>query len=287
MSCGARTSPLLGGYLATDASVEDAPLDVTPDVVAADVAPDSPVPPGCDAGAREVWLLSDLGQLFGFYPETLTVEARARVNCGPPLNSMTVSRRNVGYASAHEGGLFTVDLLTGFCMPTPFDPVRYGITSYGMGFVADPVPAGERLYVVPHDALDRVNILGTIDVYGTFDFTEIGRFEPPLPPTEVSGTSDGRLYAVHVGDASTNGEAFLIDKTSGAVLDRFELPIDRRVYHAFHFAFWRGSFYIFIAYETDLHSRVIRYTPGDRQAEEIAIVEPIVVGAGVSTCAPL
>lgn len=272
--CGARTSLESGTAPPFDASASDAPVT------------DGHVPPGCDAGAREVWLLSNDDQLYVFDPLLVTVELRSQLDCPGGMNSMSVSRKDVGYVGAQNGSMFTVDLQTGHCTPTSFDPARYGLSSYGMGFVADPVPAGERLYIAPQDPAGQVNALGTVDVFGSFAYAEIGRFDPPLPPTEVTGTGDGRLYGVHVSDGVSNGELMQIDKTSAAILERVTLPVDR-MYSAFDFAFWGGSFYIFMTYQGEDFSHVIRYTQGQGDPVEIATLAPVIIGAGVSTCAPL
>ena len=57
------------------------------------------------------------------------------------------------------------------------------------------------------------------------------------------------------------------------------------------FAFWGGDFYLFTCpfsgpTQSCTSSRVTRFRPGDKSITQVGSYRGIIVGAGVSTCAP-
>ncbi len=103
---------------------------------------------------------------------------------------------------------------------------------------------------------------------------------------ELTGTGDGRLFAFYfyspIGQPYYLGE---IDKSTGSVIAPTLLtgvPIGG----GFAVAFWGGDFYFFTA--PGGTTQVTRYRPADGSyASVAALAGAIVVGVGVSTCAPL
>ncbi len=228
-----------------------------------------------------IYLLSNEEDLYTFSPDTFTTTAIGAIDCGENLNTMTVGRSGA-FVAAFDGSLYQVDLETTSCRETAFDPSQLFGDKYGMGFVADDSPSGETLYITEEQDLAVVDRLSSIDLE-TFALTTVGFFDPPLPPTELTGTRDGRMFGFHV--ATTDGRARLveIDPTRVEVLGGVALPIGLN-WQAFDFAFYRGYFYLFIATHGAEGARVLRYDPTGDVVDDVGRVEFPVIGAGVPTC---
>jgi hypothetical protein len=241
--------------------------------------PPQPEPPTCE-GEDAIYLLSNTEELYTFAPDTLTTNRVGEVDCGPNLNTMTVGRSGA-FVAASDGELFAVDLDTGTCSPTGFDPAQLSGEKYGMGFVADDSPEGESLYIT--EELDSVvSRLSKIDTY-TFELTTVGSFDPVLPPTELTGTSDGRMFGFHIATDSGRARLIEIDPIRVEVMEGVELPIGLD-WQAFDFAFYKSRFYLFISTDGEDTSRVLRYNLNGGLVEDIGAVPFPVIGAGVSTC---
>ncbi len=104
---------------------------------------------------------------------------------------------------------------------------------------------------------------------------------------ELTGTGDARLFAYFTTSPVTVAQ---IDKTTGVAMPPDKLngvspPSD------WAFSFWGGDFYLYAAPNGNLdgNSSVIHYTPATKTVDT-AYVKDVgfaIVGAGVSTCAPL
>jgi hypothetical protein len=152
--------------------------------------------------------------------------------------------------------------------------------TFGMGFATKGVGPDEDLYI----ASTAESLLGKIDVSGTFGLTNVGLFNPALLNAELTGTGDGRLY----GFFTTIPEATLakIEKSSASTSENRALD-GVSTGSAWAFSFWGGDFWFYTSFGepssvTRLHA----------QTGEIEVVKQDVggfriVGAGVSTCAPL
>jgi hypothetical protein len=267
---------------ALDASI-DAPPDAAPDVLP-DAPPDVDVPPGCDAGDDSIVLLTEDAQLYRFDPETVTTSLVGQLGCDAFFNSMSVSRTGRLYLSSEIGELYTADVDTLACEKTPFDASQVKYIRYGMGFTADDVPAGETLFIAPRNDLGQVDRLARIDL-DDYELHVVGYFPVPVPAAEVKGTSDGRLFLIHVGTDTENARLVEVDKDTAMLGNAIELPVGAN-YQAFDFAFWNGAFYVFVSLFGEESATVYRYTP-DGALEVLGAVPVVAVGAGVSTCAPL
>jgi hypothetical protein len=263
--CGSRTGLPLGEDTAPEAGVE-AGLDAAP---------------ACPPGSALVLLLSDAEELYAIDLPTLTTRTIGPVACGTNLNTMAVSRARQAYVGSMTGALFAVDPDTAACTPTPFDPAQVEHHKFGMGFILDDSTAGERPYI----AVEYAGIatwLGAIDTE-SYRVTRIGSIVPTLPMTELIGTADRRAYGFSAGQ----GEALLVefDLASARWQRITSLPFGPTS-ASLDFAFWGGAFYLFLAPAGAAGSSVYRYRRGDPAPELIGELDLVVVGAGVSTCAP-
>jgi hypothetical protein len=80
-----------------------------------------------------------------------------------------------------------------------------------------------------------------------------------------------------------------IDKTSGAVSDTYELPeLGTGPTEAWAFAFWGGDFWIFLKDVSDASTNIWKIETDDRSVTTaVPDTGKKIVGAGVSTCAPV
>ncbi len=152
-----------------------------------------------------------------------------------------------------------------------------------MGYVSDgPKATTEKLFVAGADNRS----LATLDVSQSPAWHPVGTVGPESSqPPELTGTADGQLFAFFP-DAKG---AFIqqLDRHSGKGVGRRMLvgSPDGTV-NGWAFAFWGGVFYVFVT--IDDNSMVIAV---DRKTGNHRIIREHlpyrIVGAGVSTCAPL
>jgi hypothetical protein len=223
--------------------------------------------------------------LHRFDPTTVTTSLVGQLGCGTSFNSMSVSRSGRLYLSTGAGELYIADADTLECEKTPFDAGQVSFRPYGMGFTADDVPGGESLFIAPRNMAERVEWLGRVDL-DDYELEIVGYFSSPIPAAEVKGTSDGRLFLIHVSSSTENARLVEVDKDTAALGAAIELPVTEN-YRAFDFVFWSGAFYVFVTLAGETSATVYRYAPAQGSLEVLGSVPVVAVGAGVSTCAPL
>ena len=101
----------------------------------------------------------------------------------------------------------------------------------------------------------------------------------------VTGTGDGRLFAYYT---KTTGQtvSFVgeIEKNTAQVIAADQLDVDQG--NGYAFAFWGGDFYLFTGQGGAAGSVVTRFRPADKSTTVVGSYPALIVGAGVSTCAP-
>ena len=320
-ACGSRTGLLVpvehdGGPAEAGADVADAMDSTLPDVIEEpDVfdAPEEPdtfipfdAPDECpDAGSTLIYVITSSvpNTLMSFYPPTASFNTIGTIQCPDPGGttpfSMAVSRAGIAYVLFQDGSLFRVSTKTAACQPTPFDPTQ-GVfpTPFGMGYSADMSDAGpvndggETLYLAGDPGgLMAIGanpvVLGSLDTT-TFLSHPIATVVPPIFASELTGTGSGQLFGFYSMVPITGGTPAAatigqIDKTTGHVTMSTNLPAIN-IAGGWAFAFWGGDFYTFTA--PGGSTVVQRYRPSDGSVVTVASLSGVVVGAGVSTCAP-
>lgn len=300
VACGARTG--LNFYHTqseepADAAVEmveadavhEVRLDVTLDRAReADVAreplPDVYKNDCTDPSIQYIYVFTEKSNLYSFHPASLAFAFLGTLGCATASTpfSMAVDRKGVGYVEYDDGSLFRVSLISASCQPTPWLPRTDGFTMFGMGYSTDQGGPSEKLYVANSGfATSTSPRLGWIDTT-TFRVNMVGQI--PDGGMELTGTGDGRLFGFFQGSSSGSAHLVALDKTDGSYLDDTLLP-GVTLGHGWAFAFWGGDFWFFTS--PGANSIVTRYVP---TTGEIAVVtelsSEIIVGAGVSTCAP-
>jgi hypothetical protein len=271
-----------------DAAVErDA--EAEPDVPNEASFRDVPVVDMCpDAGSTLIYLLTEGNALYSFYPPTLAFTEIGLIDCPGDTTpfSMAVDRRGIAYSVFQDGLLFRLDTASAACEATKFVPGQNGFNTFGMGFVANTGDAGETLFVAEATAgMGKPNSKGlaTIDT-ASFDLSVVGSFTPPIPGPELTGTADGTLYAFFTNATGSGSEIVQVDKTSANIIKTYPLQVGSPD-DAYAFAFYGGVFWVFTSEGST--TQVTRFDPATSTEMLVTNLDAVVVGAGVSTCAPM
>lgn len=245
----------------------------------------------CGANDVElIYVVDNSNTLLAFDPRKLPEDPFRKIGtlaCDRTSSpfSMAVDRTGIAWVLYTTGVLYRVSIFDAHCLARAARP-RGAPPTFGMGFVTDgPKATTEKLFVVADTAEP---VLATIDttVFPTrwTGVTRLAAHEGRNP--ELTGTSEGKLYGYFPGDP---GRGFVqeVDRASGALTGpRWSLPGDRGQVNAWAFAFWGDVFYVFLTLEGANEVHAISRKTGEH--EQIRTRTPYrVVGAGVSTCAPL
>jgi hypothetical protein len=195
---------------------------------------------------------------------------------------MAVDQNAVAWVLYEDGQLFQVDTTTAACQSTSFAVGQQGFLQFGMGFVFNPTTGLDTLYISGGSTqLPTPQPLGTV-AFPSLTATTIGTVSIGFP--DLTGTGDGELWGfVPPYDSVTNQSVLAqLDPTTGATLASFPLPtLDFT--SSWAMKFWGGSFWIFIdnsVYAVDRTTQILSEPlPNDSPRS--------IVGAGVSTCAPV
>lgn len=310
-ACGDRTGLLVG--------TEESPADAGPDGVVhrdagrdagdAEAASDAlpPVdgsfhdvlPPNIcpDAGSTLIYVITEQNELYSFYPPTLAFSKIGNIACPAPAMdspfSMAVDRKGTAYSVFISGALFELSTATAACKPTSFAPGQHGFGTFGMGYTANTAgDAGETLYVAEGNVTisPRPNSQGlaSIDTQA-FVLSYVAPFTPPIPGPELTGTGDGRLFGFYTNADTPGSHIIEIDRTTGRLLADSPLQVGDPS-DAYAFAFWGGVFWVFTAAPvgaTGGPTTVTRFDPSTGSESNVTTLPSTIVGAGVSTCAPV
>jgi hypothetical protein len=258
---------------------------------------------GCSDAARLVYVLSDENDLYSFRPDRREFTRIGRLDCPTSLspNSMAIDRQAVawvnyvdsdGFGDDTAGLVYRVSTADAHCTSDAPFSLPDGWYRLGMGFSTDSVEgADETLYVTgTAGPFSSSPGLGFIDRM-TLRLTPIGRFSGSLRDenAELTGTGDGRLFGFFT---TTPVQVARIDKVTAAISSAQSLP-QVETPAAWAFSFWGGDFYLYTApdpiEDPSRTSNVTRYRPSDGSvdASYMTNVGFRIVGAGVSTCAPI
>jgi hypothetical protein len=256
----------------------------------------------CGENADLIYLVDEQYRLLSFNPRDdlneLKVIGNLSCPAGPSFDggtatpfSMSVDRQARAWVLYNSGEIFWVSTKDASCKPSGFKVAQKGFETFGMGFVSDSVGSdSETLFITggAHNTPGMGN-LGSIDPM-TLQVTSIG----PLPVTEygpeLTGNGKAELWGYFPG--VNNTFAAQLDKTSGMPLNHWFMPPLTGSVVAWAFAHWGGRFYLFVTVQDSMsgmnNSQVFLFTPTDGHVTNILSFLPYtIVGAGVSTCAPV
>jgi hypothetical protein len=163
------------------------------------------------------------------------------------------------------------------CKATTFVTDQAGFHTFGMGFVAD-VAGGsaETLYVADYAGTG----LGKIDTT-TLNLSFVGDYGDALGAAELTGTGTARLFAFF---DQTPIDVAELNKSTGKVL-KLKSVSGLTVGSGWAFAHWGGDFWLFTAPSGS--SQITQYSFDTGTSTVVkSDLGFVIVGAGVSTCAP-
>jgi hypothetical protein len=269
-ACGARTQLL-------DDSNRLPGIEVTP----------TPVNDCPDPTQTLVYAISESNALYSVYPPTFTLTKIGTIDCpaerGATPFSMAVDRQGIADVVFDDGELFRVSTATASCEAVSYTPNQDGFLTFGMGFATDADGTTDTLYI-SSDMQEGSAARGLASVDSSYVVHPIGSLSPAVG-AELTGTGGGQLFGFY-SHTDNLGPTYIgeIDKTRAVILAETPLPGVVQG-NGWAFAFWGGDFYVF----TSPHgggSTVSRYRSSDASLTTIATLDDLIVGAGVSTCAP-
>jgi hypothetical protein len=251
----------------------------------------------CVAAAKYIYTLDVNNTLSQFDPQTKQFVDMGTLACegaeGNAPYSMSVDRSAHAWVVYTDGALYTVDIVNGLqCTRTAWaSPDSLG--EFGMGFSTD-VSGGANDTLFVAAGTTSVTPIGTtsnaklaaIDT-GTLDATVIGALGGA---PELTGTSSAQLWGWFPDASSPTIEQ--LDKTSGAAITTFRSSLSglAGTPHYWAFAFWGGDFWVFLQRSLPEETATQIYQV-DGTTGAIVTTTPTgtrsILGAGVSTCAPL
>ena len=257
----------------------------------------------CASGAELVYVVDESYHLQSFDPSKLDTQPFTligSIDCGAQYPSyvsgdtaypysMSVDRNAVGWVLYSSGELFRVSTADASCQATGFARGQMGMELFGMGFVSDaPGSASEKLFISGGPATQIGDgRLAVLDV-GALSVAPVGALALSQYSPELSGTGAAELYGYFPG---LDMYVARIDKGSAQNQQTWAMTSLTGNVRAWAFAQWGGLFWIFVSHEslTDPfpNSQVYRLDPQTGESEVVLDHLPdMIVGAGVSTCAP-
>lgn len=263
---------------------------------------------GCSEAAKLVYVLSTDNAIWSFAPAKKEFTFLFSLNCATPNdgnvwspNSMAIDREAVAWVNYvgsdpllggdNAGKIFRVDISKKSCDPTAAVNLPNNWYRLGMGFSTNSAGStSETLYVTgTGSGLSSSPGLGKVD-FGTKSVVPIGQFSGNLQgeSAELTGTGDAKLFGFFT---TTPVHVAQIDKASGATPSMTDHALSQvQTPSAWAFSFWGGAFYLYTSDGLST-STVNKYDPATNTVDTAYIpgseTNLVIVGAGVSTCAPL
>ncbi|MBA3549420.1 MAG: hypothetical protein H0T76_23340 [Nannocystis sp.] len=241
-----------------------------------------------------IFVLSKTAQLWKYFPGKNEFTLLGAIDCGlaPSTFSMGVDRQGSAWVQFSDQQIRKIDVTkVSECSDPGFVPGQDGIKNFGMAFVSNSAEDQcDRLYGNHYNFVaegDQVSEFFSVDPLG-LALVQLGKSN--YGRAELTGTGDGRAFLFAGPDPSKLVE---VDKATGATLDVIPLP-GVKTGGGFAFAFFGGDFYFFTDNLSDSKSEVthLDYDDSDKNGvQDLKVIyedAPLrIVGAGVSTCAPL
>src|SRR5690606_14665404 len=189
-----------------------------------------------------------------------------------------------------DGSLYRVDTTMPNlpCTKSTWAP-QQGLTVFGMGFSTDAQGGTEDTLYVAGGAATQTGSSATLATLSTQTFTASTIGSVSGWP-ELTGTGSAELWGWFPSDALGQGTPRVeqIDKATGAAVKTFTLQDLAGPPAAWAFAFWGGDFWIFLQKGLEASTTVYQIdgTNGSMKGSTPAPGR-VIVGAGVSTCAPI
>ena len=243
----------------------------------------------CTEAGQFIYTVDGDGRFSRFDPRTLTYLDIGPLNCpgGSSPFSMNVDQNAVAWVVFGDGNLFAVDTATGACSATSYVPGQNGFFTYGMGSTFDSNTGKDTLFISGLDGSTSQTRLGVLD-FPSLTTRFVGT--AAVANAELTGTGDGQLWAFVPPNGGLTPTLARLDPATARVLERYELPTITST-GGWAVKFFGGAFFVFIGEDV---------WKVDRSSLDPAHLNPLrppvkvltsfgrdIVGAGVSTCAPV
>jgi hypothetical protein len=259
-------------------------------------------------GSDLIYLVDDTNNFYSFDPRLLPNDPFRTIgvlNCaggtalpgfdplGGPATpfSMSVDRNATAWVLYSSGRIFNVSTADASCAGTSFQVGQSGFELFGMGFVSNTAGSNDETLFISGGAASSQSggNLGSINT-SNLTVTNIGALTNTAEyQPELTGTGAAELFGYYPG---TNSFVGRLDKSSGQNAQTWPLPSLTGTVRAWAFAHWGGEYYIFItttdALGINTTANVLKLnTDSGMVTTARANTGRIIVGAGVSTCAPI
>jgi hypothetical protein len=269
---------------------------------------DGGIDDGCSDAAKLIYVIDDNGTFSSFKPNLQDVTKSVftdlgMLNCNAPSGyqpfSMSVDRNAVAwveYVDQGIGGLlggspnkiYQVDTTKLTCTDSGFTGGQSGFEQFGMGFVSNAAGStDETLFVAGSSMVGSSTTLGTLDTM-KLTVTSTGGMLTGDP--ELTGTGAGELWAFFPD--KSNPRVSKLDKMSGAESSPIALGSNVAGNAAsWAFGFYGGDFFVFLAKQTGggtgMGATTVYHVTTGGLKDQLDTMTRHIVGAGVSTCAPV
>ena len=241
---------------------------------------------GCPVGTQFIYLVDTSYNLIRFDPGEKSGNSLTKLfhlSCpgvGASPRSMAVDREANAWVLFHDNTIYKINIETQVCTkvrdysPTPW-------AGGGMAFSLDQVGGSTETLYTANSSARRFGVIDST----TLDYKDLASYPDYFDHSpELTGTGLAKLFSFSPG--SKRQYINEIDKSTGKVVQSYELPGAGASVSAWAFAHWGGYFFMF---ETIGGSNnIYRYDIVNHKVDTIMEGTPYnVVGAGVSTCAPV
>jgi hypothetical protein len=262
----------------------------------------------CSDAAKLVYVIDENGTFSSFAPNQTDITKSiftdiAKLTCRSKLNgtpfSMSIDRSGTAWIEyvavvpilgTYSGAeLFQVDTKTAACVATAYASGQQGMEELGLGFVSDaPGSTHETLFVSGGKAPDAL---------GNYAGTNLGTLDPATLTVTKGAAVQGRPELTGTGLATLWGffpdatgtsmpRISQLDKVTAAESNTIQLSQLAGMPRAWAYAFWGGDNWVFLRRTAEAATTVYRVRP-DGSVTSFPTGNRSIVGAGVSTCAPV
>ncbi len=246
---------------------------------------------GCSEEQKLAYVVSNAGAIYSFDPQHLKFEKKGVLDCpsgGARPYAMSVDRKGTAWISYTDGALFTASTKDAKCQATSWKKGQQGLDQFTLAWLSTRKDARDEQLYIGASGPNRAP-LGLWKADPKLAITKVGNYtngmEKRLP--DLAGDGEGRLYGFFAGSPPMFGE---IDENTGATPKTEKIEGVDLTSGSWALAAWGGDVWLFHAGGNERGSHVTRVRrSGDGGHSEV--VKDVggfqIVGAGVSTCAPL
>lgn len=244
----------------------------------------------CTQAGQFIYTVDGDGRFSRFDPRTLSYLDIGPLNCpttGTPF-SMNVDQNAIAWVIFSDRRLYRVDTADGSCTATSYQPDQSGFGTYGMGSTFDSSTGVDTLFLSTLRNADGRSWLGSL-AFPSLTVTPLGPISEGN--VELTGTGDGQLWAFAPPNGGAVPTLARVDPRNGQSLERYELRSINSL-GGWAIKFFGGAFFVFIGsdvWKVERSSLDPANQPQPLSMPTRVLVSPgrDIVGAGVSTCAPI